>query len=144
MNKIIWLTLLGAFFVGCGGGSSSPTIGPLSEDAPIDNIVDGFIDAQNYSILTTPADGLSPFCRGGRGVLFIQNNIISGTIIAGFSKPYVLFGTYIPETGEIDGGFKDLEQMVGEYSGKMNIDGGEGIWSDDFGCHGVWSAVKED
>ncbi len=144
MKEIVKIGLFGMLFIGCGGGSSTPSKGALSDTSPLNRATGGFIDSQNYTIVTTPAAGLSAMmCRGGRGVLFIKKSIVTGTIMAGFGKPCILFGTYIPETGKMTGGFKEMEQMVGSYSGIMNIDGGRGTWSDDFGCNGTWEALKD-
>ena len=143
MKEIVKIGLLGILFIGCGGGSSSSSNAPVSDNSPLNRATGGFIDSQNYTIVTTPADGLSAMmCQGGRGMLFIKNSIVTGTIMAGLSKPCVVLGTYTPETGRLMGSFKEMEQMVGKYSGLMNIDGGKGTWSDDFGCHGTWETLK--
>ena len=57
-------------------------------------------------------------------------------------KPYVIFGTYIPETGNISGGFPK-EHPISNYTGVINMEEGSGRWSDDFGCSGIWKAIKE-
>ncbi len=145
MKEIVKIGVLASLFIGCGGGgSSSPSKGGLSDGNPLNRAAGGFIDSQNYRIVTTPADGLSAMmCQGGKGMLLIKNSVVTGMMMAGLSRPCVVFGTYVPETGKLTGGFKEMEQMVGNYSGLMNIDGGKGTWSDDFGCHGTWEALKD-
>jgi hypothetical protein len=57
-------------------------------------------------------------------------------------KSYVIFGTYIPETGNISGGFPK-SQPISNYIGVINEKEGSGTWSDDFGCRGTWKAVED-
>ena len=138
MKKIAMVGVSILLITACGG-SSSPKKGPLSSQNPINRIEGGEISFQRY-ILTIRPDAQYPWCKMAKGFLIIKNNIVSGTVVSGFPKPYVIFGNYIPETGKIEGGFPK-GQPISHYVGMLNPNIGSGTWSDDFGCSGQWEAV---
>jgi hypothetical protein len=141
MKKIVILGVGILLLIGCGGGSSSPKKGPLSSNNPMDRMVGGGdIPFQRYTLTNTP-DSKKPWCQIAKGILIIKNNMVSGTMMSGL-KSYMIFGTYIPETGDISGGFPK-NQPISNYSGKINSTNGSGRWSDDFTCSGTWEAIKE-
>ena len=128
------------FLVGCGSGGGSSSKGPKSNN-PMDRLVGGGdIPFQRYTLTNTP-DKTLPWCMVAKGFLIIKNNMVSGTMISA-PKSYVIFGTYIPETGNISGGFPK-KQPISNYTGVINSDKGSGSWSDDLGCNGTWEAIKE-
>jgi hypothetical protein len=143
MKKIVMVGISIFLLSACGGGgSSSPKKGPLSSQNPMDRVIGGGdIPFQRYTLTNTP-DAKLPWCSIAKGFLIIKNNIVSGTMIH-VPKPYVIFGTYIPETGNINGGFAEAEQSIAQYRGTINLSKGNGTWSDDFGCSGVWEAIVE-
>jgi hypothetical protein len=142
MKKIVMVGISIFLLYACGGGgSSSPKKGPLSSQNPMDRVIGGGdIPFQRYTLTNTP-DAKLPWCSIAKGFLIIKNNIVSGTML-GVPKSYIIFGTYIPETGNISGGFPK-EHPISNYTGVINMEEGSGRWSDDFGCSGIWKAIKE-
>jgi hypothetical protein len=139
MKKILTIGVSILLFTACGGGSSSSKSSPMAT-TPMDRAVGGDIPFQRYTLTNTP-DQTLPMCNVAKGFLIINNNMVSGTMISG-PKSYAIFGTYIPETGNISGGFPK-NQPISNYVGVINQKEGKGTWSDDFGCHGTWEAVEE-
>jgi hypothetical protein len=140
MKKIVILGVAVLLLIGCGGGSSSPKKGPSSSGGPMQRVVGGDISFQRYILTNTP-DSKKPWCQIAKGILIIKNNMVSGTMMSGL-KSYMIFGTYIPETGDIRGGFPKI-QPISNYSGKIGLMSGSGRWSDDLGCSGTWEAIKK-
>jgi hypothetical protein len=126
-------------FSACGSSGGSSSKGPLS-NSPMDRVAGGEIPFQRYTLTNTP-DTTLPWCMVAKGFLIIKNNMVSGTMVSG-PKSYMIFGTYVPETGNISGGFPQ-DQPISNYTGVINSEKGSGSWSDDFGCHGTWEAIKE-
>jgi len=139
MKKILIIGVSILLLSACGGGSSSSKKSPMSNN-PLNRAVGGDIPFQRYTLTNIP-DKTLPWCNVVKGFLLIKNNMVSGTMIS-TPKSYVIFGTYIPETGNISGGFPKT-QPISNYIGVINLNQGHGTWSDDFGCHGIWKAIAE-
>lgn len=116
------------FLVACGSSSSTGDEGGI----------------EIYTISATPSAGAPSFCRSAHGDIVINDSAVSGTLKRDSSDIiYVVSGTYIRETNEIEGGFAVSKTTVAEFSGTINGSTGSGRWSDDYGCDGTWTAIKK-
>ena len=133
--KLQILTLISLLFIGCGGGSSS------NNNPSTDNSSDSSI--KRYNVSVTPSSSSPSVCHSANGNMIINGSSVSGTVKRfGSNTIYVISGTYITDTGAIEGGFAISGQSVAEYSGTINGSNGNGSWSDDYGCNGSWTVTQ--
>ena len=141
--KRIYITTLfvgSIILTGCGedGGGSSvkPSIVDSRENSSAETTI------KKYKIVAIPASHFSSSkCRGAEGDMIIDDSSISGTVKSGWGQIFEISGTYISSTGSVDGGFADSGSSVAQYSGKIQSNSGNGIWSDNLGCNGTWTTT---
>jgi len=126
MKKFI-LFLSSLVLVACGGsdgGFSSPN-----------NSI------KTYTVNAYPYKEFSNICNPAHGELVLNGSNVSGTVKREDNDMiYVISGTYIQETGDIEGGFAINSRTIAVFDGKIVGNKGNGIWEDDLGCSGTWSA----
>ena len=132
--KLQILTLASLLLIGCGGDSSSNNIPNTNNDSS---------GIKKYNVSVTPSSSSSAICHSASGNMVINGSSVSGTVKrSGSNTIYAISGTYIAETGAIEGGFAVSGQSVAEYSGSISGSNGSGSWSDDYGCNGSWTVTQ--
>ena len=126
MKKFV-LFLSSLFLIACGGGSRSSS-------SPDNSI-------KTYKVDVYPYKEVSKICFPAHGEIVLNGSNVSGTVKREDNNMiYVVSGTYIQETGDIEGGFAINSRTVAVYDGKIVGSKGSGIWEDDLGCSGTWTA----
>lgn len=122
------LTLTSLLLIGCGGSSTGS-----SSNSSI----------KTYNATVTPNSDLAYRCGSASGDIVINGSNVSGTVKLNNSNLiYVVSGTYIKDTGGVEGGFAVSGRSVAEFSGVVRGSTGGGTYSDDYNCRGTWS-VRE-
>jgi len=125
--KLGLLTLVGISLInGCGNSSNSSSNGAI----------------KTYNAYVIPNNPRA--CYSAQGTIVINGTYVSGTVkLTNTNTIYVVSGTYIEETGGIEGGFATNGQSIAEFSGIVHGSTGSGTYSDDYGCRGSWKVSQK-